>query len=195
MLTRPGKLCHVDSHFEILKLWCKTLHILAGRISCASFIGHSHSPLWLGYNKTWLVTAPLSAVILATCCATCQLSVIHRMRVLHSCLQTFCFAVSDRQKGTEEKKKFWNGQLPDFCSSSTFVKTATAVLLVVLYKCETWSLALKEGHGLRVGAGCREECVDLRDRKWQKTAQKSTVTSLTFCASQQMLLERSNKGA
>jgi hypothetical protein len=63
----------------------------------------------------------------------------------------------------------------------------TIILSVVLDGLETWSLTIREEHGLRyLRTGCRGECLDRRHIKWVETGGTCIMRSFITCCLRQI---------
>jgi hypothetical protein len=62
----------------------------------------------------------------------------------------------------------------------------TIILPVVLYGCETWSLALREGRKLRVFEN--GECLDVRRKEWCEAGKDCIMSNLIICTLHQIFL-------
>jgi len=71
----------------------------------------------------------------------------------------------------------------------------TIILHVVLYRCEMWSLTLREARTLKVFENrvLKREYLDLKGRKWWETGEDYIIRSFLSCTFHQILLQQSSK--
>jgi len=70
------------------------------------------------------------------------------------------------------------------------IQICKSKILPVLYRCESWSLTVREEHKVKLfeNRALKEEYLDLRRRKWQEAGEDCMMRNFITCTLHQILL-------